>query len=216
MSRHAVALAALLAVQAAHAAAPPDPPVLVPGKSIGPVRLGLTRAEVDALGMAVSPDPSGQLGDAVRHVGPYRVVFSNERVSQVEFVLSTSPRGVRVGEKTVPPTAKPKDAAAALPGCGAEVAAEGGTIIACDGVSVDSAGGLVSLRLTAPAAEATCAKEIGVKAAAMLVEQCLQVTPATHPPCNANNPCELVRDEIRRGCDFLKGEASRPKFCDAP
>jgi len=29
---------------------------------------------------------------------------------------------------------------------------------------------------------------------------CIQVSPATHPPCHADNPCALIRGEIDRSC----------------
>ena len=30
------------------------------------------------------------------------------------------------------------------------------------------------------------------------IARCVQVSPATHPPCNAANPCSLIKDEIER------------------
>jgi hypothetical protein len=56
-----------------------------------------------------------------------------------------------------------------------------------------------------------CAGEIGLPAARRLVEQCSDVSPATRPPCNTSNACALIRDEIERGCGFLKEDA--PAFC---
>lgn len=46
----------------------------------------------------------------------------------------------------------------------------------------------------------SCRDEIGVRASAVLVERCRAVSPATHPPCNADNACGLIRDEIARAC----------------
>lgn len=48
----------------------------------------------------------------------------------------------------------------------------------------------------------------------LLVKQCTQVSPATHPPCNTSNPCSLIISEIRRGCAFLEPK-ERPRFCNA-
>src|SRR6478609_5678363 len=59
----------------------------------------------------------------------------------------------------------------------------------------------------------SCSNEIGDKAASVLVQQCVQVSPATHPPCNAANSCDLIRDEIKRGCDYLD-RGAQPGFCD--
>jgi hypothetical protein len=60
-----------------------------------------------------------------------------------------------------------------------------------------------------------CSRSIGEERAARLVDQCLKVTPATHPPCNASNPCELIIDEIVRGCAILRegSDPGLPGFC---
>lgn len=59
---------------------------------------------------------------------------------------------------------------------------------------------------------ATCTDEIGAEAAQVLVEQCLAISPATRPPCNAQNSCDMIRGEIERGCGF--GDvADNPEFC---
>lgn len=60
-------------------------------------------------------------------------------------------------------------------------------------------------------ADEACRAEIGEDAAQELVDQCLEVTPATHPPCNADNACALIQDEIARGCEMLGDEG--PDFC---
>ncbi|MEO8715977.1 MAG: hypothetical protein ABI369_13280 [Acetobacteraceae bacterium] len=70
----------------------------------------------------------------------------------------------------------------------------------------------VLLFASAAAAAPSCRQAVGAKRAAILVRQCLIVSPATHPPCNARNPCGLIADEIGRGCDFI-GPADRPAFC---
>jgi hypothetical protein len=59
-----------------------------------------------------------------------------------------------------------------------------------------------------------CHIELGKAAAAQLAEQCLQVSPATHPPCNVANSCTMIRSEILRGCDLI-GDANGalPAFC---
>jgi hypothetical protein len=61
-------------------------------------------------------------------------------------------------------------------------------------------------------ADESCAAAIGRRAAQHLVQQCLEVSPATHPPCNAENSCELIRAEIARGCALL-GE-DKPDYCE--
>ena len=56
-----------------------------------------------------------------------------------------------------------------------------------------------------------CIDEVGADEAQTYVDQCLEVSPATRPPCNADNPCQMIRDEIARGCAMLGNDA--PEFC---
>ncbi|MCB5191784.1 hypothetical protein LG198_13675 [Methylobacillus arboreus] len=65
----------------------------------------------------------------------------------------------------------------------------------------------------ASAGEKSCSTEVGKRHAEMLVNWCKNVSPATHPPCNAANSCDLVIDEIKRGCAFLKHEKNSPYYC---
>ena len=64
--------------------------------------------------------------------------------------------------------------------------------------------------------EKSCSAEIGEAKASVLVNQCTEISPATHPPCNAANPCELIRSEIRRGCDFARQSpgGDTPDYCE--
>jgi hypothetical protein len=59
--------------------------------------------------------------------------------------------------------------------------------------------------------ETSCLVSVGTKRSVELVKECVQVSPATHPPCNAQNACSLVVDEIKRGCGLLGQDA--PGFC---
>ena len=58
----------------------------------------------------------------------------------------------------------------------------------------------------------TCTQAVGAQRANQLVQQCTQVSPATHPPCNAQNTCKMITDEIKRSCKILGYNA--PGFCD--
>jgi len=58
----------------------------------------------------------------------------------------------------------------------------------------------------------SCLKIAGAVRANELVRRCLKVSPATHPPCNADNSCSMIRDEIKRGCALLG--AGAPQFCE--
>ena len=70
------------------------------------------------------------------------------------------------------------------------------------------------LAVTVPAWAASCKETAGEAQAKTYVEQCIEVSPATHPPCNAENPCEMIVSEITRGCAILvKGGDDVPPFC---
>jgi hypothetical protein len=56
-----------------------------------------------------------------------------------------------------------------------------------------------------------CIQAVGAERSKKLVEECLQVSPATHPPCNSQNSCQLIIGEIKRSCSLL-GQ-SKPSFC---
>jgi uncharacterized protein len=58
-----------------------------------------------------------------------------------------------------------------------------------------------------------CRDTVGAKQAALYVKQCLQVATATHPPCNAENSCELIISHNIDRCGFLGGGNEVPKFC---
>ncbi len=57
----------------------------------------------------------------------------------------------------------------------------------------------------------SCLQSDGPVRANQLVNRCLQVSPATHPPCNAQNSCALIVSEIRRSCALIGQDA--PGFC---
>jgi hypothetical protein len=62
---------------------------------------------------------------------------------------------------------------------------------------------------------ASCRSQLGAAKAAALADQCRQVSPATHPPCNVDNPCDMIIGEIKRGCGFFTPGSSppAPDFC---
>jgi hypothetical protein len=75
---------------------------------------------------------------------------------------------------------------------------------------------------TAPAKPATaqasqndtrpCVQSAGKAKSDQYVSQCVQVSPATHPPCNGQNACSMMIDEIKRGCAMI-GNDNPPAFC---
>jgi hypothetical protein len=56
-----------------------------------------------------------------------------------------------------------------------------------------------------------CVQAVGAGRSKKLVEECLQVSPATHPPCNSQNSCQLIISEIKRSCSLL--QKNQPSFC---
>jgi hypothetical protein len=66
----------------------------------------------------------------------------------------------------------------------------------------------------AGAATPSCQAELGDARSAQLVNQCILVSPATRPPCNAANSCQMIEGEILRSCALLEGKA--PAFCGKP
>ena len=65
------------------------------------------------------------------------------------------------------------------------------------------------------AGSTACNLDQGADAAQALVNRCIAVSPATHPPCNVANPCLMIQDEIDRSCgQYGPGEA-RPTECAA-
>ncbi len=69
--------------------------------------------------------------------------------------------------------------------------------------------------LTAPenAKDVSCRDTVGAKQAAIYVKECLQLKSETHPPCNADNSCELIISRDIYRCNWLGDQA--PKFCRA-
>ncbi|TIV98226.1 MAG: DUF1311 domain-containing protein [Mesorhizobium sp.] len=59
-----------------------------------------------------------------------------------------------------------------------------------------------------------CVQSAGKAKSDQYVSQCIQVSPATHPPCNGQNACGMMIDEIKRGCTMI-GSDNPPAFCSA-
>ncbi len=60
----------------------------------------------------------------------------------------------------------------------------------------------------------SCNAEIGEAAAAKRVAMCRDVSPATHPPCNAVNSCAIIEDEIARSCALFDGRGTPIAGCE--
>jgi hypothetical protein len=107
--------------------------VVVRSGAIGPIALGMKREDVERLGLSVRPHPSGQMGDNVRMVGPYYVVFTAGRVHSVEITPRENGASLRIGQRVFPPSVTGDEIAAALPACGAWENLDGGRMRRCDG-----------------------------------------------------------------------------------
>jgi hypothetical protein len=70
--------------------------------------------------------------------------------------------------------------------------------------------------VTTPAgAPISCLNDVGAVAAQRLVERCIAVSPATRPPCNVANPCDLIQGEIDRACAMYAPGEARSAECSA-
>jgi uncharacterized protein YecT (DUF1311 family) len=63
------------------------------------------------------------------------------------------------------------------------------------------------------AKDTPCRDTVGAEQAAIYVKECIAVGSETHPPCNADNSCELIVSHNIFRCAGLGDGA--PKFCDA-
>jgi hypothetical protein len=59
---------------------------------------------------------------------------------------------------------------------------------------------------------ASCRTEVGAERAALYVKECLAITTATHPPCNADNSCEVIGQHIQYMCAH---DPHAPAWCQA-
>ena len=65
-----------------------------------------------------------------------------------------------------------------------------------------------------PIDERPCLETLGEAASARLVQRCIAVSPATRPPCNSANTCDLIQGEIDRSCAmWTRDGETPPKEC---
>jgi hypothetical protein len=73
---------------------------------------------------------------------------------------------------------------------------------------------VVMISGAATAADGSCRATAGPQKSAELVRQCKAVSEATHPPCNAANPCDMLVEEIARSCAARReSHIAIPAFC---
>lgn len=56
-----------------------------------------------------------------------------------------------------------------------------------------------------------CRAAVGEHEANVLVDRCLEISSSSHPPCNIENSCNIMVDEIKRGCS--ESGADSPAYC---
>lgn len=56
-----------------------------------------------------------------------------------------------------------------------------------------------------------CSQAVGLQKAKEIADHCLDMSGATHPPCNVENSCNMMIEEIRQGCAASGADA--PKYC---
>lgn len=111
-----------------------------------------------------------------------------------------------------------KDAASVDADAGNEA---GSAIVAPDATDSPDLNGIAATPQADPSPAASvslatiisCEAERGKAAAQKLADQCLQVSGATHPPCNVANSCAMIADEVARNCDNATMEGPRPAAC---
>jgi len=149
------------------------------GKGIGPIHLGMTRNELETLGLPIEE------GSYDLQVGPYRLLMDGGAVSFIEIELAKLPKGLSIDGKHVPPHEKDiEQIAKLLPGCGKLDIRLGGNVIECaDGtVTVAAAGppGIVQLQLLT----AAHAQKLRPAPPNQSLPQ-----PSAGPPCSGGGPC---------------------------
>jgi hypothetical protein len=99
---------------------------LVPGASLGPIKLGMKKAEVDALGiLKVHPQYSGM-------TIPFTVYYDKDgKARDIEATLKHAPADIKVGTVIIPRTATFDDAKKLLGDCKDNPPAIGGHTTVC-------------------------------------------------------------------------------------
>lgn len=105
---------------------------IVVGKQIGPIRVGMSQSEVEALGvLKTHPQYSAM-------TIPYTVYYEDDVVTGLEVSLAHAMADLRIGDLSIPRTSSMKEAAALLSDCSEPDMLIGGTHIRCldGGISV--------------------------------------------------------------------------------
>ena len=118
---------------------------IVPGKSLGPLFLGQTTKQIEALKMDIK---SVLRSESFLIVGRYSVALSDKNtVVMIEADLGALPDCVFYGKKKISKTMTPKEISLNFINCKKEIAIIGGNTTICDGVAI-AVGGWAGLQKT--------------------------------------------------------------------
>jgi hypothetical protein len=123
-------------------AGPKDVTEVVPGVSIGPLKLGMTRAELKTLGYVAKPVTPENDGEVIAVI-PYLIVLRSEKVASIEATVTQMPRGLRIRGKVLSPRSTFAQVGASFAGCEPLRRGLGGDSFRCEGkrLLVKSGGG---------------------------------------------------------------------------
>jgi hypothetical protein len=131
---------------------PTDEILVVPGVSIGGVRLGMAASDLSTLGIDWQPEVADRVSTVFSR-DPYRVVSKSGTVWHVAIKLTPNAK-VSVAGLRVNPVGTLQDLAQLFPKCGMLEHAEGGNRIACGGgttvLAKGSGSDYLEIQLTAP------------------------------------------------------------------
>ena len=114
---------------------------VTPGESLGPIHLGMARAQIAALGLPTGPNYPTE-PPTMTSVGLYHVDYDAEgKVRSASIELRKAARGLVVGQQTISRDATITEAAAAFSGCEQSSATGGGTICEHGSISLGDGDG---------------------------------------------------------------------------
>ena len=134
---------------------------LVPGASLGPVTLGMTRAEATRLKIGIGIQPLPPAADPLNVKGEPRALLNAAgTVEQIHHSLVDVPCVSTGKGRTLPASARPEELAMMIGSCSPTEVLEGGNVIRCGGVEIWWAGwggkGGVELRVRDVASGVKC------------------------------------------------------------
>ncbi len=108
-----------------------EPLLLVSGRSLGPVQLGMTVTALRALGGPLQE--ASRRGDDVTYtLAPLSIGVRNNTVVRVALTVGDHPGGLRIGATRIAADTPTETVTAALPGCGPIELNRGGAVAVCD------------------------------------------------------------------------------------